>query len=183
MHTCSNSLQASKVRNPEVKNLLVDINWNIEKKMLYNFEDEELESSTEISLLNLDFIQHTCIICSLRVTSCSWNRTRSKKPHRNSKSFNCNSTMLYPEVGIFFDLSVGEDSFTLEFAGTASNTSACRITGQASSRHGCNSTETTDDWIPSRNGFHCMSNNQGRKGSGIKATIFSLRKIHFSWSR
>lgn len=164
MHTCSNSMQASKLRYPQLKKLLVDINWNIEKKILFKLE-EELESSTEISLLKLDFIRQTGILFSLGVISCSWNRTSSKKPHRKLKSSICNSTMLRPEVGIFSVLSVGGDSIKSEFAGTASNTSACRITGQATSRHGCNSAETTDDWIPSRNGSHCISNNQMKKGS------------------
>lgn len=161
MHTCSNSVQASKLRYPELKKLLVDINWKIEKKIFFKLE-EELESSAEIILLKLDFIRQTGIICSLGVTSCSWNRTSSKKPHRKLKSSIRNSTMLCPEVGIFSVLSVGGDSIRSEFAGTASNTSACRITGQASSRHGCNSAETADDWIPSRNGSHCISNNQGK---------------------
>ena len=164
MHTFSNSVHTSKLRYPELKKLLVDINWKTEEKIFFKLE-EELESSAKTLLLKLDFIWQTGIILSLGVTSCSWNRISSRKPHKKLKSSIWNSTMLCPDVWIFSILSVGGDSIKSEFAGTASNTSACRITGQASSRHGCSSADTTDDWIPSRNGSHCISINQAKNVS------------------
>lgn len=82
--------------------------------------------------------------------------------------------MLYPDIKLLDIFST--DSSRL--AGTASNATACKITGQASSKHECSFDETNGDWIPSRNGFHCK-----RKAMKIRLTRnnwYHIRQAHTS---
>ena len=145
------------VRNPILKNLSIARNWNTGNTISYNFKPGGFVSSTGESPLGLAFAEPSGIICLPGLGCCPWNRTSSAKPHKNRNSSGSNSTMLYPDTVAF------ADSFSMaclvplisRFIGTASSASACKITGQVSSKHGCNFDETKGDWIPSRKGFHC----------------------------
>lgn len=143
------------VRKLSLKNLPVERNWNTGNTISYNFKAEFVSSARE-SPAYLDLTEATCIIV-LSSLSRPWNRTSRANPQTKWYSFGSSWTILYPENKSPFDA----DSFSSEgpwtplSTGTASRATACKITGHASSRHCCNFAETRDDWIPSRNGFHC----------------------------
>lgn len=154
--TCSNSLQISMVSDPAPKNLSVKSNWNIGSTISYNFKPEGFTSLLgEVPPFSA-LTKASCIIGLQRIGCCDWNRPRREKPHRNLKSSLFNSTMLYWYVVILcFWVFSTEASFPSELTGTASSASACKITGQDSSKHGRNFEETIGDCSPSRNRFHC----------------------------
>lgn len=146
----------SKVRNPALKNLSMHINLITGNIISGIFEDKEFASSLVKLPVNMDLAEHTGIISSSAFAACPWNRTSRANPHKKRKSSDPNSTIRYSETNGFSDLfSVAADPFTQNLSGAASSTVACRITGQASSKQDCSFGETSDDWIPSRNGFHC----------------------------
>lgn len=155
--TCSNSLQISIVRNPMLKNLSVERNWNTGSTISYDFNVRGFVSSTWPSLPNLALAESSGTKGLWRTGFCPSNRTSRAKPQRNRNSSGFSWTMLYPEMKVFSDVFsvVWEDRFNSKCKGTASSATAWKITGQAASKHGCNFAETRGDWMPSRNGFHC----------------------------
>ena len=147
------------VSNPAPKNLSLERSWNIGSTISYNFKPEGFTSSIGKFPPCLALTKASCKIGLQEIGCCDWNRPRREKPHRNLKSSLFNSTMLCWHVEtLFFWVFSAEalgQSFPSGLTGTASSASACKITGQDSSKHGRNFEETIGEWSPSRNRFHC----------------------------
>lgn len=141
------------------KKLSVERNWNIGSTISYNFKPGVFTSPLGELPPCFTLKKANCIIDLYRIGCCDWNRPRRENPHKNLKSSNFNWTMLYWHLAaLCLSVSLTEalvESFPPEFTGTESSASACKITGQDSSKHGRNFEETTGDCSPSRNRFHC----------------------------
>lgn len=169
--TCSSSWQRFIVRNPALKKLSVERNRNIGNAISCNFKPSEFISFIGESPPKFTFTEPNAIGCLTGARCCPWNTSSKAKPHRNLYSSHSNSTMLYPDIRLLLEIfssEILEYPFPSWFTGTASSATACKITGQASSKQGSNFDETRGDWIPSRNGFHCKQ--QATKMSLARAT-------------
>lgn len=146
------------VRNPPLENFSVERNWKTSNRISFNFKPEGFPSLVGKSRPWLALKEASLITCLPTVASFLRNRLRRENPHKNRKSSRFNSTMLYSDEELLFWMSSFEasgQSFPFIFTGTASSASACKITGQDSSKHGCNFEEAIGEWSPSRNRFHC----------------------------